>query len=89
MALAEVTCPFCEAIKDVKKFGKGSTGNQRYRCFSCMKTFQLHYTYAACKPGTYDRIIKMSENNAGIRGTARAMDISINAVVRALKKAGS
>ena len=63
MAAVEVKCLFYEAVKDVKKFGKGSAGNQRYRYFSCMKTFQLDYTYEACKPGTYDRIIKMSENN--------------------------
>ena len=86
MALVEVKCPFCAATKDVKKFGKSSSGNQRYRCFSCLKTFQLDYIYTACKPGTYEKIIKISENNAGIRGTARAMDISINAVIRALKK---
>lgn len=38
MALVEVTCPFCEELKEVKKFGEGSTGNPRYRCFSCTKT---------------------------------------------------
>ncbi len=87
MALIEVKCPYCNKTEDVKKFGKSPTGKQRYRCFSCLKVFQQEYAYAACKPGTKEIIITMSENNMGIRGTARAMNISINSVVRALKKA--
>ena len=87
MALVEVKCPVCAQAADVKKSGKSSVGQQRYRCLACSKTFQLEYSYRACKPGTHEKIVKMSENNAGIRGTARAMGISINSVSRALKKA--
>ncbi len=87
MALVEVKCVFCRTTKDVKKHGKGHSGNQRYRCYSCSKTFQLDYVYGACKHGTHEQIVKLSENNTGVRGTARALGISINVVARALKKA--
>ena len=87
MALVEVKCCFCGNSKDVKKYGKNSAGNQRYRCFACLKTFMLDYLYPASRPGTHEQIVKLSENNTGIRGTARALGVSINAVVRTLKKA--
>ncbi|MBO1915819.1 hypothetical protein J4727_02265 [Providencia rettgeri] len=38
----------------------------------------------ACQPGTKDKIIDLTMNNAGIHD-ARAWHISINAVVRTLK----
>lgn len=85
MALADVKCTFCERIEAVKKHGSGKAGDQRYRCQSCCRTFQLDYAYRAYQPGTKKQIIDLAMNNAGIRDTARALHISINAVVRTLK----
>lgn len=85
MARVNVTCPFCEQTTPVKKHGLGSTGRQRYRCQSCCRSFQLEYEYRACLPGMKEQIVDLTMNNAGIRDTARALHISINAVVRTLK----
>lgn len=68
-----------------KKTCLGSAGHQHYRCQDCRRSFQLDYEYRACQPGTKDKIIDLTMNNAGIRDTARVLHISINAVVRTLK----
>lgn len=86
MAKIEVKCRFCHQTKDVKKHGLGNGGHQRYRCQACCQTFQLEYTYRACHSGIKSKIISLANNNAGIRDSARALHISINAVVRTLKK---
>lgn len=85
MAKVNVRCPFCQQTSSVKKHGLGSTGHQRYRCQDCCRSFQHDYEYRACQPGAKDKIIDPTMNNAGIRDTARALHISINAVVRTLK----
>lgn len=85
MATIDVKCRFCNQTDDVKKHGTGCRDHQRYRCQSCRKTFQIDYTYRACKPGMKEQIVDLAMNNAGIRDTARALHISINSVVRALK----
>lgn len=85
MAKVDVKCRFCEQTEPVKKHGNGTGGYQRYRCQMCKRTFQLDYSYNACKPGVKDKVVELAINNAGIRDTARALHISINAVVRTLK----
>lgn len=85
MAKVDVRCPFCEMTAPVKKHGYGNGGHQRYRCQACKRTFQLDYAYRACQPGMKAQIVDLAMNNAGIRDTARALHISINAVVRTLK----
>ncbi|QAX78710.1 IS1 family transposase [Yersinia hibernica] len=86
MAKVDVKCTFCEQIESVKKHGLGKAKLQRYRCQSCCRTFQLDYAYRACQPGMKSQIVDLAMNNAGIRDTARALHISINAVVRTPKK---
>ncbi|EUD06281.1 InsA N-terminal domain protein [Providencia alcalifaciens R90-1475] len=85
MAKVDVKCPFCLQTSSVKKHGLGSTGYQRYCCQDCCRSFQLDYEYQACQPGTKDKTIDLTMNNAGIRDTAIALHISINEVVRTLK----
>ncbi|MFB9997005.1 IS1-like element transposase [Providencia rustigianii] len=85
MAKINVGSPFCQQAPSVQKHGLGSTGHQLYRCQDCCRSFQLDYKYRACQPGTKDKIIDLTMNNAGICDTARALHISINTVVRTLK----
>ena len=85
MAKVDVRCPFCGLTDPVRKHGYGKGKHQRYRCLTCTRTFQLDYTYRACQPGMKVQIVGIAINNAGIRDTARALNISINAVVRTLK----
>ena len=85
MATIDVKCPFCEQTDPVKKHGPGSTGHQRFRCQTCCRSFQPEYEYRACQQGMKAQIVDPAMNNAGIHDTARALHISINAVVRTLK----
>ena len=85
MAVVDVACRFCGSIKDVRRHGKGSTGNQRYRCLSCRKTFHLEYCYEAWKPGVKEQLLELAMNNAGIRDTARVLKVGCNTVLRTLK----
>ncbi|UJF17136.1 IS1-like element transposase [Vibrio sp. SS-MA-C1-2] len=83
---SNVNCRFCQKSDTLKKHGKGANGHQRYRCTSCNKTFQSDYSYEACKPGKKEKIEDLTRHNEGIRGTARALNVSINTVVRAVKR---
>jgi len=85
MAKIDIVCRFCGSIKDVRRHGKGSTGNQRFRCLACRKTFHLDYAYEACRPGVKEKIVDMAMNNAGVRDTARVLNVGCNAVLRTLK----
>nr|UNJ79704.1 Mobile element protein [Morganella morganii] len=85
MATVAVKCRFCGLIDAVKKHGSGNDGHPRYRCQDCCRSFQLDYTHKACQPGIKEQVVDLAMNNAGIRDTARALHISINAVVRTLK----
>lgn len=69
----------------MKKHGYGKSGHRRYRCQACKRTFQLDYAYRACQPRMKAQIVDLAMNNAGIRDTARALHISINAVMHTLK----
>ncbi|WMV72050.1 IS1 family transposase [Xenorhabdus griffiniae] len=86
MATVEVKCRFCQQTESVRKHGTGQGERQRYRCLSCRRTFQLEYAYRACRTGIKEQVVDLAMNNAGIRDTARALHISINAVVRTFKK---
>lgn len=43
-------CRYCRKKDGVRKYGRGKTGLQRYRCESCNRTFQDKYIYPACRP---------------------------------------
>lgn len=85
MATVAVKCRFCGLTDAVKKHGFGNGGHPCYRCQDCCRTFQLDYTYKACQSGIKEQVVDLAMINAGIRDTARALHISINAVVRTSK----
>ncbi|PHM66409.1 transposase [Xenorhabdus sp. KJ12.1] len=62
MAIVEVKCHFGQQTEYVKKLGKGETGHQRYRCFSCKRTFQLDYAYRACQAGIEEQVVDLAMN---------------------------
>ena len=84
MLYQKVLCRYCSSDKLIKA-GKQS-GQQRVKCKSCNRTFQLDYTYEANKPGVTDKIEKMAHNGNGIRETARLLNINKNTVTAHLKK---
>lgn len=85
MAILNIPCRYCSHHEQVRKHGVSNSGHQRYRCSDCKKTFQLTYTYNACLPGIKERIVEMAMNNAGIRDTARVLEISKDTVLSILK----
>jgi transposase-like protein len=88
MAKIDVKCRNCGET-EVKKYGKSSSGTQRYYCKNenCSTTiFQLEYRNKGCEPGVEKKIIKMAVNASGIRDTARVLEISTYKVMDTLKK---
>ncbi|WP_395168124.1 IS1-like element transposase [Piscirickettsia salmonis] len=84
----EVNCPQCSE-NNVIKFGRNSSGNQRYKCKNtgCDKdTFLLNYKRPGDLPETKEKIIDMSMNGSGIRDIARVLKVSTNTVMKELKK---
>ena len=87
MAFIEVVCIDCGGMK-VVKYGKTSTGEQRYLCRAddCRKTVQLRHRYKACERGVKTRIVDMALNGSGIRDTARVLSVAVGIVITPLKK---
>lgn len=83
--LIELECKYCKS-KNLKKNGKSSSGEQRYFCLDCKKTMQLKYLRNGDKPEIKEKIIKMAHNGNGVRQTSRILEISINTVMKELKK---
>ncbi|NBJ37249.1 hypothetical protein GE191_26760 [Serratia fonticola] len=52
----------------------------------CSKTFQLHFSYSGAKPDTHQTIVNMAMNGSGCRDTTRVLGISLNTVLRHLRK---
>jgi transposase-like protein len=80
-----IVCPFCSK-DDLVKNGHSVTGEQRWRCNNCKKSFQLEYKYNAWKPGVKETIIQQTLNSSGVRDTGRNLRINKNTVVSVLKK---
>ena len=84
MITQKVKCRYCESV-DLIRAGT-QNGKQRVKCKTCNKTFQLDYTYEACKAGVTNKIEQMAHNGNGIRDTARLLKINRNTVMAHLKK---
>nr|ULG19864.1 transposase [Yersinia frederiksenii] len=82
MAKIDVACPQCNETHGVLCNGHSASGAQRYICKHCSKTFQLNFSYS----GAHQTIVNMAMNGSGCRDTARVLGISLNTVLRHLKK---
>ena len=88
MAEAVVRCPRCQS-EAVVKYGKTSTGKERFRCQQspqCGRTFLGSYTYPGCLPTVKQQIVEMTLNGSGIRDIARVLQVGPNTVIKELKK---
>ena len=70
------------------KIGKTKDGYQRLRCGFCGKSFQLGYTYNACKPGIKEKIIEMANDKNSLNQTKKALNVGRRTVIRERKKKG-
>ena len=90
MAEAAVKCPHCQS-EAVVKYGKTSTGKERFRCrqnAECGRTFVRSYAYPGCLPTVKQQSVDMTLNGSGIRDIARVLHVGPNTVMRAVKKSG-
>lgn len=58
------------------KYGKTSSGKQRYQCTNCKATSVLKFTYNAYKQEVNKNIIQLTKEGLDIRSTARFLKIS-------------
>ncbi|MDR2206128.1 MAG: IS1 family transposase [Flavobacteriaceae bacterium] len=68
------------------KYGKTSSGKQRYQCTNCKKTSVLKFTYNAYKQNTNEKIIQFTKEGLGIRSTARVLKISATTLLSRIIK---
>ena len=80
-----IKCRYCESSNLVKN-GHNPENKQRCLCKDCGKTFQIEYSYNACKEEIKPKILKMSHNGSGIRDIARVLQINTKTVLAELKK---
>lgn len=85
MATIVVKCRYCGS-ELVYKHGYARSGEPRYRCRECQRSFQLTYRYEGNKPDTPEKIVDMAMNGAGVRDTSRVLGVSITTVIAHLKK---
>src|ERR1044072_1022784 len=88
MAEATIKCPHCQSDA-VVKYGKTSTGTERFRCqqsAACGRTFLRTYAYPGCLPTVKQQIVDMTLNGSGIRDIARVLHVGSNTVLRELTK---
>jgi len=80
-------CMYCDG-KCIKA-GKALNGKQRFQCKKCHKK-QLHqYSYNAKDPLLNQKIIALTKEGVGIRGTARLLGISPTTLIARIKKIAS
>ena len=88
MAVVSVQCPQCQGIH-VVKYGKQTTGTQRYRCDDrdCpRRIFLLQYHDTGRLPAIKQRIVDLTLNGCGVRDVVRMLGVSSATVVSTLKK---
>ena len=69
-------------IRNMIKYGKTKSGNQRYVCRTCRKTRVGNYVYQAYKGDINQNIIQLTKEGLGIRSTARILKISTTTLLK-------
>ena len=85
MCKEEVTCPRC-ASQHIKKNGTTRNGKQKYRCHACLRQFITAYRYRACVPFVRELIVPMMLHGSGIRDISRVLRISVNTVLKTIRR---
>ncbi|MCD0465076.1 IS1 family transposase [Flavobacterium sp. ENC] len=83
MASNKTWCCKCVGeIRNMIKYGKTKSGNQRYICKLCKKTRVENYAYQAYKYDINRSIIQFTKEGLGIRSTARILKISTTTLLK-------
>jgi len=75
-------CRCIGEIKNMIKYGKTKSDNQRYICKLCKKTKVESYSYQAYKDDINESIIQFTKEGLGIRSTARILKISTTTLLK-------
>jgi insertion element IS1 protein InsB len=84
----KITCPHCFSF-NLKKNGKTGNKKQKYQCKDCRRQFITDYTYQGCRPFIRSLILKMTLNSSGIRDISRVLAISVNTVLKEIRRAAA
>ncbi|MFD1631048.1 IS1 family transposase [Pseudopedobacter beijingensis] len=85
MMLENISCIRCvDGIGKMVKNGFSAGGKQRYKCRICGITRLMDYSYSAYSFGINRKIIQLTKEGMGIRGTARFLNISTTTLLRRL-----
>lgn len=83
MSSNQTRCYRCVGdIRNMIKYGKTKSGNQRYVCRTCKKTRVENYVYQAYKGDINQNIIQLTKEGLGIRSTARILQISTTTLLK-------
>ncbi|CCG89134.1 IS1 family transposase [Erwinia piriflorinigrans] len=86
MVMGVISCPRCKEKVRIRRNGRSASGIQRYRCQSCLKTFQLHFYYAGSRPDMQGTVSDMNKEGLEERDIARQLGVSLETVLRHLKE---
>jgi transposase-like protein len=84
MAEAGGRCPHCQG-EAVVKYGKTSTGKERFRCQptpQCGRTCLRRSASPGCLPTVKQQIVEMTLNGSGIRAITRVLQVGPNTVLK-------
>lgn len=73
MATVPVDCRYCQSAS-IYKHGYARSGEPRYRCRDCQRSFQLYYHNVGNRDGIPEKIVEMAINGSGVRDTSRDID---------------
>jgi len=77
-------CQYCK--NSCVKNGKQKDGTQKYRCKNCKKYQQEEYRYQAKILVKRELVVRFVVRNAGFRGIAGGLKISVNTVMKIIHK---
>lgn len=77
----------CESCNSkLIKYGYASNKKQRFKCKQCNVTLVEEYKYKAYNEQIDRKLITLTKEGVGIRGTARILSIALNTVLRRIRK---
>jgi len=82
-----ISCPHCQEVEGVIRFGTNRSGTPRCRCNACKKTFTLAPKSRALTPEKQQQILRSLAERTSQRGIARALQVSRD-TIRAVRKKG-
>jgi transposase-like protein len=81
-----VCCRYCGQSQKLVRHGRTSSGNPRYRCLACNKTFCQNPGTAAHPAALKEQVLAAYQERCSMRGIARIFGISRNTLARWVKK---